>query len=394
MPTRLTVGLLLGLTVWIGGAVSSAAQTSGATSDAIAFAQSACFTGICGRTGLQLRAGIRAAFHERNLKGGVAGRTLELVSRDDAYDTASAAANAEDFASDEGFLAVIGGLGTPPARRMAPILRSAGVPFVGVLSGAEFLQNRAVFPNVVNLRTSYGEETRKLVAHLHDELGARRFGIIYQDDAFGRSVLASFQEALEDLDLPILAKATYTWHTHSVHGALFALEKADLDAVMLAATTSSSGDAIDFARAFDHDYVFGLLSIVNLTLLDEKLGQHFGPAVITRVLPNVRNDGIGLTKEFRSAFADYRFAVPEDAERIADETSLEGYILGRFVIDVLERIPGDPDREGFLEAALNGGPFLFDGWEIAFADGSNVGSNYVRLIELAEGAELGTEVAQ
>ena len=394
MPTRLTAVLVLALPVWTGCAVVSVAEAPGVSNDSIAFAQSACFTGVCGETGLRFRAGIRAAFHERNLQGGVAGRKLELISQNDAYDAAAAAANAADFAADSGVFAVIGGLGTPTARRMAPVLRNAGVPFVGILSGADFLHDRKAFPNVVNLRTSYAGETRKLVSHMYHRLGARRFGIIFQDDAFGRSVLTSYHDALEDLGLPILAKASYSWHTHSIHGTLFTLEKADLDVVMLAATTSSSGDAIEFARAFNHDYVFGLLSIVNLDLLGEKLGQQFGPAVIARVLPDVRDEGIALAGRFRSALAAYWDAEPEDAGRAADESSLEGYMLGRFVIEVLERMPDDPDREGFLETALDSGPFLFDGWEIAFAEGSNAGSDYVRLVEFIEGAELEMEVAR
>jgi hypothetical protein len=42
-----------------------------------------------------------------------------------------------------------------------------------------------------------------------------------------------------------------------------------------------------------------------------------------------------------------------------------------------------PNRERFLETALASGPFLIDGWEIAFADGGNAGSDYVRLVEFA-----------
>ena len=394
MTSRIPAAISLALIVWTGCTAFSYAEAPGVDSESISFAQSSCFTGVCGETGRQFRAGIRAAFHERNLLGGVGGRQLALMSQDDAYDATTAAANAAAFAADDGVFAVVGGLGTPTARRMAPVLQSAGVPFVGILSGASFLHDRVRFPNVVNLRTGYATETEKLVSDLYHRRGARRFGIVYQEDAFGRSVLNSYHEALEDLGLPILAKASYTWHTHSIHGTLFTLEKADLDVVMLAATTSNSGDAIDFAREFGHEFVFGLLSIVNLGLLEEKLGQRFGPAVITRVLPDVRDESIPLTGRFRSAFTAYRNSVPEDADRTADESSLEGYVLGRFVISVLERMPGEPDRKGFLEAALESGPFILDGWEIAFAEGGNVGSDYVRLVEFAEGAERAMEVAQ
>ena len=382
MPNRLGGTIPLLLLLCVQAAAAAEATEPGVTKDSIAFAQSGCFTGVCGTTGLRYRAGIRAAFHERNLGGGVRGRMLRLASRDDAYDPDTAAANAARFAADPDVFAVVGGLGTPTALRMAPVLRKASVPFVGILSGAESLRDRARFPNVVNLRTGYADETRKLVAHMYGRLGARRFGVIYQDDAFGYSVLANYRDALKALGLPILAKASYSWHSHTIHGTLFALEKADLDVVLMAATTSNVASAIDAARSFGRNYVFGMLSIVDLDRIARRLEQRFGPAVATRVLPDVRDASNTLVKRFRSALAALRAAAPE-AEATADASSLEGYILGRFVVAVLERMPGAPDREGFMETSLASVPFLIDGWKIGFSDGGNTGSDYVRLVEFA-----------
>lgn len=382
MPSRLGGAIPILLLLCADAVPAAETKQPGVTGDSIAFAQSGCFSGACGTTGLRYHAGIRAAFHERNLRGGVRGRTLRLTPHDDAYDPVTAATNAARFAADRDVFAVIGGLGTPTALRMAPVLREAGVPFVGILSGAGFLRDRARYPNVVNLRTGYAEEARKLVAHMHDRRGARRFGVIYQDDAFGYSVLANYREALKALGLPILAKASYSWHSHTVHGTLFVLEKADLDVVLMAATTSNVVDAIDAARSFGHNFAFGMLSIVDLDRIAGRLKHRFGPAVSTRVLPDERDAGNALVKRFRSALAAWRAAAPE-AAGTADASSLEGYILGRFVIAVLERMPGAWNREGFLETALASGPFLIDGWKIAFADGGNVGSDYVRLVEFA-----------
>ena len=362
LPSRLggTIPILLLLCAEAG----SAAETNqpGVTADAVAFAQSACFSGVCGTTGHRYRAGIRAAFHERNLRGGVKGRTLRLTSHDDAYNPDAAAANAERFAADRDVFAVIGGLGTPTALRMAPVLREAGVPFVGVLSGAGIsCATVRAFPNVVNLRTSYAEEAQELVAHMHGRLGARRFGVIHQDDAFGFSVLTNYREALKALGLPILAKASYSWHSHSVHGTLFVLEKADLDVVLMAATTSNVATAIDAARSFGHSYVFGMLSIVNLDRIAGRLKRRLGPAVGT---PGPA--GRARRQQCAGEAVPVRTRRPGEHAKTADASSLEGYILGRFVIAVLERMPGAPNREGFLETALASGPFLIDGWEIAF----------------------------
>ena len=355
----------------------------GVTEDAVTFGQSGCFTGTCATPGLQYRAGILTAFHERNRGGGVHGRELKLVSRDDGYEPELAAANADWFVATSEVFAVIGGIGTPTARRIAPALRRAKIPFVGHYTGADFLGDARRYPNVVNVRTVYAEEVRRLVVHMFEELGARRFGIIFQDDSFGRSVLASYESALEAFDLPILAKASYSRHTHAVHASVFIMEKADLDVVMLATTTGPAADAINTARSLGHEYTVGLLSFVESERLRVLLDHPYERILLTRVTPDATDESVALVRRFHRALAAYRNAEPEASERVADPGALEGYILGRFVIDVLERIPEEPTREAFLATALDPGPVVLDEWVIAFEEGANVGSDYVRLIDLA-----------
>ncbi len=384
-PNRSLAIFALAFSACAAGSAVSEAKTPGVTGDAVTFGQSSCFSGFCRGSGLQYRAGILAAFHERNRQGGVKGRKLELRSMDDGYDPDAAAANAKKLAASDEVFAVIGGLGTPTAKRAAPILREAMVPFVGVLTGADFLRDADRFPNVVNLRTGYNEETRKLVNHMFAELGARRFGIIYQDDAFGRSVLTGYKAALADLKLPVLAKASYTRHTHAVQGSVFVMAKADLDAVMLAMNTDVAAAAINTARSLGHRYLLGLLSIVDIERLKALVDYRIDPILLTRVTPDLEDRSVKLVVRFRSVLADYKSSEPEAAERVVDPKSLEGYILGRFVADVLERMPGEPNRTEFLSTALTSGPVVIDDWTIAFGAGGNAGSSYVRLIDSVGG---------
>ena len=65
------------------------------------------------------------------------GRSLEIISLDDAYEPDLAAANARRFVDGNEVFAVIGGVGTPTAKRIAPILKAAEIPFVGPFTGAD-----------------------------------------------------------------------------------------------------------------------------------------------------------------------------------------------------------------------------------------------------------------
>ena len=354
----------------------------GVTRDAILFGQSACFSGPNRKLGMHYKAGIEAAFGVINDRGGINGRSLELYSLDDAYESEQAFANANRFASENNVLAVIGGVGTPTARRIVPVLRTASIPFVGPFTGADFLRNAQLYPNVVNLRASYLDETRKLVDHIVSDLGKSRLGIIYQEDAFGRAVLRDYKLVLESYDIPILGKTFFSRNTHAVHASLFALAKADLDAILVVGSYAANSTIINLSNSLGHDYIMGNLSFVLSQELKARINEPSDRILVTQVVPDPRDENLDLVRQFRQAIRSLDSEM--EYEEIINEVGLEGYILGRFVIAVLERMGGVLTRENFINQALSSGPIEIDDWIIQFEPGNNAGSRYVRLTDLGE----------
>ena len=362
-------------------ATSQAAQ--GVSDTTIVFGQSACFSGPNRQLGFNYRAGIRAALLEANRGGGVNGRILKLISLDDAYEPDLAAANAERFASEDDVFAVIGGVGTPTAKRIAPVLKTEKIPFVGPFTGAAFLRNALRFPNVVNLRAGYMDETRVLVNHIQRKRGKKRFGIIYQDDAFGRSVLKNYKSILDGKGIPILAKTAFSRNTHAVQASLFALAKADLEAIMIVGAYASNSEIINLAHSLGHRYIMANLSFVLSYELKKRIDAPNDRILVSEVMPDARDTGMLVVRNFHRAMGAVDTASgEEDGNYGVNEVSLEGYILGRFVIEVLERMGGTLTREHFLQRALSSGPIAIDDWTLAFEPGTNSGSRYVRLIDL------------
>ena len=380
--------LLATCLILLSTAVSAAGET-------VLFGQSACFSGPNKRLGFNYRAGIDAAFHERNDRGGVNGKSLELVSLDDAYEPDLAAANAERFAAENEVLAVIGGVGTPTAKRIAPILRTAQIPFVGPFTGADFLRNAERFPNVVNLRAGYFDETRMLVDHILKERGKNRFGIIYQDDAFGRSVLKNFKAVLDEYFIPILGKTAFSRNTHAVQATLFALAKADLDAILLVGAYPSNAEIINLSQSLGHEYIMANLSFVLSYELKKNIDAPNDRILVTEVMPAANDTSMQVVRSFRRAMAAGENAQSEVENYSINEVSLEGYILGRFVIAVLERMGDELTRENFMKQALSSGPVAIGDWTLEFGPGTNTGSSYIRLIDLGghDSASRGGETA-
>ena len=358
--------------LWISAVVLAALPHPGAA-EVVLFGQSACFTGPNKRLGLNYRAGLQAAFDEGNGRGGVNGRRLELMSLDDAYEPELAAANAERFAAEDEVLAVIGGVGTPTAKRIAPVLRTAEIPFVGPFTGADFLRNPHRFPNVINLRAGYLDETRVLVDHIVRERGKSRLGIIYQDDAFGRSVLKNYKSVLDERGIPILGKTAFSRNTHAVHASLFGLAKADLDAILIVGTYATNSEIINLAHSLGHEYITANLSFVLSYELKNRVDAPTDRILVTEVMPDANDTRRAVVRSLHQALAE---------KEMINEVSLEGYILGRYVITVLERMGDDLTRENFLRQGLSSGPVVIDDWTLEFEPDTNTGSTYIRLIDL------------
>jgi len=359
---------------------------TGVTSNAIVFGQSACFTGPNRNLGLYYRAGILSAFEERNRAGGINGRTLRLLSLDDGYEPEQAAANAERFAAENDVFAVIGGVGTPTAKRIAPVLRSADIPFVGPFTGADFLRNTSRFPNVINLRAGYLDEVITMVDYIVNDLGKKRFGVIYQDDSFGRSVLRNYQTALEAHDLPILAKTAHSRNTHAVHAGLFMISKADLDAILIVGSYAANSEIINLSHSLGHDYIVANLSFVLSHELKKLVENRSAKILVTEVIPDPNSSTSRVARRFRDALRP-EYGQVEASASLVNEVAFEGYILGRFVIDVLERMDGVLTREQFMNVALSPEEVMIDDWRLEFAPGTNAGSKYIRLTNLGEPGE-------
>ena len=355
------------------------AAAPGVTDSTIVFGQTACFSGPNKNLGLWYRAGILAAFQEQNDRGGVYRRLLRLISVDDAYEPDQAAANAEMFASENNVFAVIGGVGTPTAKRIVPVLRTAQIPFVGPFTGADFLRDAKKYPNIINLRAGYFDEIYELVHHMIDDLGKSRFGIIYQDDAFGRSVLKNYKEVLDSRDLPLLAKTSYSRNTHAVHASLFALDKADLDAILIVGAYAANSEIINLANSLGHKYIIANLSFVLSRELKKRINTLSDKVLVTEVMPDAQDQNSHVVRQFQQAIK----LSPEDHAHEFNEVCLEGYILGRYLIAVLERMGGELKREKFLKDGMSSAkPVVLGDWVIHFKSGENTGSSYIRLTHL------------
>lgn len=344
----------------------------GISDDAILFGQSAAFSGPASELGLGMRAGILAAFNEVNAKGGVHGRRLELTFRDDAYEPEAAIENTAALIDDERVFALVGAVGTPTSRSAVPVAEARGAPYVAPFTGAEFLRSPD-YQHILNVRASYYQETAEMVKRLMEDLGVTRIAVMYQDDSFGRAGYQGVRIALQREGMEPVAIGIYPRNTKAIKTALLDLQQGEPEAVIMIGAYEPVAHLISWARHTDFNPEFMTVSFVGSNALARELGEYGKGVYVTQVVPFPWDDSIPVVAEYHNALNE--FAPGEEPGFV----SLEGYIAGRFVIDVAEKCGRDIDRECFLQNLRNGDIFDLGGFELEFGPEDSQGSNEVFL---------------
>jgi branched-chain amino acid transport system substrate-binding protein len=340
--------------------------------DRIVFGQSAAFDGPAAALGLGMREGILAAFKEANATGGVNRRKLELVSYDDGYEPERAIANTRKLIDVDGVFALIGEVGTPTSAAAQPIATDAGVPFIGPFTGAGFLRDPAL-TNVVNIRGSYDQETEAWIEHLTNDLGLTKIAILYQDDSFGRAGLAGVTKAMDKRGTKPVAEGTYERNTTAVKMALLGIRKVDPEAVVMIGAYKPVAEFIRLARKLKMDPVFVNISFVGPNALAKELGTDGDGVVITQVVPFPEDTSLPLVAHYQAAL---KVANP-NAE--IGFVSLEGYMVGTLVVQVLQEMKDPLTRADFLSTVRSMGAFDLGGVSLTFGPDDNQGMDEVFL---------------
>jgi len=349
-----------------------AAAEDGVSADRILFGQSAALTGPAAALGLEMQRGIEAAFAEANASGGVGGRQIELVTRDDRYEPEAAIANTGALIHEDRVFALIGAVGTPTSAATQPIAQAAGVPFIAPFTGAEFLRDPAL-TNVVNIRASYFQETEAIVDRLVKDRGLSRIAVLYQDDSYGRSGLEGVRQALARRGMTLAGEGAYVRNTTAVKTALLGLRAEKPQAIVIIGAYLPSAVFTRWARKLGIDAVMANISFVGANALADALGPAGDGVYVTEVVPFPDGNEMPLLAQYRAALAAH------DPDAKPGFGSLEGYIAGRLALDVLRRVGPEPTRRDFLAALAGIGAFDIGGYKLRYGPHDNRGSDQVFL---------------
>jgi ABC-type branched-subunit amino acid transport system substrate-binding protein len=353
--------IVAGLSICFAAAIPlhAGADEIGVSADTILFGQAAALDGPSSALGQGMRQGIRAAFAEVNARGGVRGRKLKLISRDDGYDPDRSVAETNRLIEEDKVFALIGAVGTPTTTATVPIAKAKNVPFIGPFTGAEFLRSPDL-RNVVNIRASYGAEAEAWIKYLTEERKVSRIGIFYQDDSFGRDGLAGVKKALDKRGMELVAEGTFERNTKAVGSALRALKRAEPEAIVMVGTYGPCAEFIKLSHRGEFNPIFVNVSFVGANALAKELGPEGNGVIVSQVVPFPWNTSTRVVADYQAAEKAL------DPAMKPEFVSLEGYLSGRLVAAALDKTGPNPTRADMLRVISEVGRFDISGTIMTF----------------------------
>lgn len=149
-------------------------------------------SGPQGREGEMMVNAVQLYFDEVNRRGGVQGRPLTVLAFDDEGKPAVAAARAKEVAAGPA-VAVIGHFSSSTSVPAGPVYKEARLPAITATANTDLLT--VGNPYYFRLTFDTAAQGSALAAYAMKVLGINKASVLFSNEDYGRSLLASFEDA-------------------------------------------------------------------------------------------------------------------------------------------------------------------------------------------------------
>jgi len=370
------------------------AADPGVSAKEIVLGYSGPLTGSAGQVYGKLPGAMKAYFDHINANGGVYGRKIKLVVRDDKYLPTLAATQTTNLVLNDKVFALVGALGTATHSKayVAASLAKKNVPDLFVNTGFSGFADKAKYPTTFTILPSYAMEAKIMAKFIKETptLAPQASFLIAQDDEFGVDGVNGFKLAGHKFAAPATLYPQGGLSAALAEGALTGLSAVPGKPVLvLFGTTDSTATILKAAEKLSlvskFTWIAGSVGGDANTLL--ALGVK--PATINGALaasffPDAKNATDSYVSEFMKINTKYNSGVS------FDNVVLQGMNSAMLTVQSLRAAGKNLTRTGLIKAIESkGAGFASAGLvPLNFSGSSRVGYNGYWFGQLNEKGEL------
>ncbi|MFL5150851.1 MAG: ABC transporter substrate-binding protein [Microvirga sp.] len=202
-------------------------------------------SGQSARAGEALTRGLTIAIDEVNAKGGVLGRKVELVRRDDEANPAKGVIAARELVQREKVAVLIGGLDTPVALAIVPFANEQKVPFIDPWAAGTGITVNGAKDNYV-FRVSARDDLvdKAIVNYAIKNHSVKKPGLILVNNPWGESNEKGLTAALKEANIQPAGIEKFEGNDVDVVPQLARLKQAGADVLFLVGNVGPSAQVV------------------------------------------------------------------------------------------------------------------------------------------------------
>ncbi len=327
--------------------------------------------------------GADAYFKMINDEGGINGRQVRFIMKDDGYDPSQTVPAVRELVQREEVFAVTAGIGTAPAMAVVDFLSENGVPWFCPMTGASALSQ----PPRANVYTDfplYYDEGQAMARVAIEQLDSKKIGIIYQNDDFGKSGLVGVKSILEAKGMELAASLPVEPTDSDLSSHVARLKESGADAVFIwvlprqAAILLGNSAVIDYSPKW-----FASLALSDIALMHNITKGAWEGVYFSYASPILYSDAENETiARYKAAFEKY---YPEDRW---NNFAFTGMLLIEPMGEALKRAGKDLTREGLLEAFAGMNDYTNSvGVNISFSENNHLGTRSIAVMRCISATE-------
>ena len=201
-------------------------------------------SGGAGPNGQAVTNAIKVMAQMLNAQGGVLGRQIAVISKDDESTPAVGVSRANELIADKVDV-IIAAWNSPVALAMQPVIARANILDITAVAKADPILSGEGNPYAIRINSSNGQDAGVIARALVQTLGAKRIGFLTQNDAYGNGAQAAIEQELGKLGKPyeVVVTEKFPFKQIDFRVQLANVKQAKPDAVVAINAAEASGHA-------------------------------------------------------------------------------------------------------------------------------------------------------
>jgi branched-chain amino acid transport system substrate-binding protein len=299
--------------------------------------------------------GAQAYFKYVNARGGVHRRSINYKYVDDGYNPAETVRKTRELVQEERVFAIFNSLGTEHNLAVRPYLNEIGVPQLFAATGATTMgRDGRQYPWTIAYQPTYIAEGAMYADHIKRSRPRARIAILYQDDDYGKDLIAGLRRGLGTRANQIVAREGHAATDDNVQSQVAKLRSSRASVLMLFTTPKFTIQAFQYVNQLGWKpqiYVNAVSSASNIMTISSSRGQNKrvegAISIVFLKDPNdpkwARDPGIRLYRQIMRRFGSGN---PRDVYNVY------GMAVAHTFVTALRNAGRNPTRRSVMNAAL------------------------------------------